>query len=152
MGRLFPQLAERLRGAAPSTPVRGALTGTYRLRRVYRANIALVGDASGSVDAITGEGLCLAFQQAEHLADALAAGDLSRYATAHCRLLRRPHLMASLMLLLDGHSWIRRRAIQAFAMVPEAFASLLALHIGHVSLIRVGWRAPLAFGWRVLAG
>lgn len=150
--QLFPQLAERLGGVAPSTPVRGAVTGTYRLRRVYQDNMALVGDAAGSVDAVTGEGLCLAFQQAEHLAAALVTGDLSHYAAAHRRLLRRPRLMASLMLLMDDHGWVRRRAMQALAMVPEAFSYLLDVHIGHRSYAHVGWRVPLAFGWKFLAG
>ena len=36
-----------------------------------RGNVALIGDASGTVDAITGEGLCLAFSQAMVLAECL---------------------------------------------------------------------------------
>ena len=35
--------------------------------------------ASGSVDAIAGEGICLSFRQAEALAKALAEGDLAAY-------------------------------------------------------------------------
>ena len=50
-----------------------------KLRHVYRGNTVLVGDASGGVDAITGEGLCLAFRQSALLADCLADGDLARY-------------------------------------------------------------------------
>ena len=61
---LFPQVAVHLEGAVPTTAVRGAVTGARRLARVYRDTVALVGDASGSVDAITGAGLSLAFQQA----------------------------------------------------------------------------------------
>jgi flavin-dependent dehydrogenase len=67
---LFPQVAVHLEGAVPTTAVRGAVTGTRRLARVYRDTVALVGDASGSVDAITGAGLSLAFQQAEPLGEA----------------------------------------------------------------------------------
>jgi flavin-dependent dehydrogenase len=48
--------------------------------------VALVGDASGSVDAITGEGLCLLFQQAVALAAALEAGDLALYQAEHRRI------------------------------------------------------------------
>ena len=75
----FPQLSARLAGAPQVTSERGAVTASRRLPRVYRGNLALIGDASGSVDAITGEGLCLSFRQALALADSLAAGDLSRY-------------------------------------------------------------------------
>ncbi len=39
-------------------------------------HLALVGDASGPRDAITGEGLALSFHQAVALVEAMAAGDL----------------------------------------------------------------------------
>ena len=81
---------------------RGAITMMQKLRHVQRGNVALVGDASGSVDAITGEGLSLGFRQAMALADALERGDLSGYEAEHRRLARRPALMGRLMLALDG--------------------------------------------------
>ena len=149
---LFPRVAAHLEGAPPTTAVRGAVTGTRRLERVYRDNVALVGDASGGVDAITGDGLCLAFQQAEWLGKALAVGDLSLYAAAHRRLARRPRCMSSLMLLLDGHAWLRSRAMQVLATEPEHFARLVALHVGQLVPPSQGWRALLTFGWRFLAG
>jgi len=64
----FPELKCRLGGADVSSAERGALTATLKLKRVSRRNAALIGDASGTVDAITGEGLCLAFSQAMVLA------------------------------------------------------------------------------------
>src|SRR5262249_6799738 len=94
----FPQLARRLR---PSTaPVRAGVPAMRRLRAVHRGNVALIGDAAGSVDAITGDGLTLALRHAEALASALEAGDLSRYGAAHRRLSRRPRMMGNLLLLL----------------------------------------------------
>jgi flavin-dependent dehydrogenase len=57
----FPELVSRLRRAVPSTAERGAISATRKLRRVYKDKVILVGDASGTVDAITGEGLCLSF-------------------------------------------------------------------------------------------
>src|ERR1017187_5940217 len=82
----FPLLARRLAAAGAASSERGGVSASRRLARVWRGNVALVGDASGSVDAITGEGLGLLFQQAMALADALAAGDLNRYQAAHRRL------------------------------------------------------------------
>jgi flavin-dependent dehydrogenase len=149
---VFPQVAARLAGAVPTTAVRGAVTGTRQLARVTRGNVALIGDASGSVDPITGEGLCLAFQQAERLSEALATGDLARYATAHRRLVRRPRMMASLLLLMDGRDWLRGRTIRTLAAEPTHFARLLALHVGQRSLPGVGWKALLTFRWQFLAG
>ncbi len=79
----FPDLARKLAGADTLSEERGAITAMRRLRRVHRGRIALIGDASGSVDAITGEGMGLAFRQALALADALAADNLDQYQAAH---------------------------------------------------------------------
>jgi flavin-dependent dehydrogenase len=123
----LPQLARRL--GVSDAPVRGAVTATRRLRAVCRGNVALAGDASGSVDAITGEGLCLAFRQAEALAAALEAGDLGRYETAHRRIARRPRLMGDLLLLLDRSPGLRRAAVRLFDAHPPLFARMLAAHV-----------------------
>ncbi len=72
--RRFPPLLARLEGAPESSEERGAVTASRQLRRVVAGNVALIGDASGSVDAITGEGLCLGFHQALALADAIGIG------------------------------------------------------------------------------
>jgi len=50
--------------------------GLTQIAPCLRGNVALAGDASGSVDAITGEGLCLSFRHALALADALSKGKL----------------------------------------------------------------------------
>jgi len=125
----FPQLAARLNGAGRATAERGAVTANCRLARVYRGNVALVGDASGSVDAITGEGLCLAFRQAIALADSIACGDLAAYQRVHRRLTRRPTLMSKLMLTLDGRTWLRSRVLRAMAAEPRIFQTMLSFHL-----------------------
>lgn len=125
----FPQLAARLAGAPRATTERGAVTANRSLPRVYRGNVALIGDASGSVDAITGEGLCLSFHQAIALADSLASGDLARYQAAHRRLARRPTLMSRLMLTMDRRTWLRTPAFRAMAFEPRIFQGLLSFHL-----------------------
>jgi len=73
----FPLLKERVERAPAITAERGGLTVSRRLRRAVRGNTILIGDAFGSVDAITGEGLTLAFRQAVALRDCLLGGDVS---------------------------------------------------------------------------
>jgi flavin-dependent dehydrogenase len=126
----FPELARKLEGAATLSEERGAITVMRRLRRVYRGNIALIGDASGSVDAITGEGMGLAFRQALALADALAADNLDQYQAAHAQLARRPAFMAQLMLLLDRFPRLRPLVLRTFGAKPVIFERLLAVHVG----------------------
>jgi flavin-dependent dehydrogenase len=129
VARSFPALRERLAGAPPSSTERGAMTITRRLKRVACGNIALIGDASGSVDAITGEGICLSFKQAALLADAMANGDLSAYDRAHPRLALKPHVMAKAMLMLDRGRMIRRLGLGAMSRQPWIFRKLLAVHV-----------------------
>ena len=141
---LFPQVAAHLEGAIPTTAVRGAVTGTRRLARVYRDTVALVGDASGGVDAITGAGLSLAFQQVEPLGEALVRGNLALYASAHRSLARRPGVMASLLLVMDRRPWLRHGAMRVLTAEPAHCARLVALHVGQRGPPTCGWRALLA--------
>jgi len=126
----FPELARRVQEAAIVDRDRGAVTATRHLRRVYRGRIALIGDASGSVDAITGEGMGLAFRQALALADALVADNLDQYQAAHRGLARRPAFMAQLMLLLDRFPLLRPLVLRTFEAKPVIFERLLAVHVG----------------------
>ena len=127
---VFPDLQARL-GDAPRTDTeRGGVSATRQLWTVTQGSVALIGDASGSVDAITGEGLGLAFRQALALADALAANHLDAYERAHRRLLRRPKFMADLLLLLDGKAELQDRALRYLARHPSVFRFLLAWHVG----------------------
>ncbi|HVO97886.1 MAG TPA: FAD-dependent monooxygenase [Bryobacteraceae bacterium] len=147
---LFPILREKLSRAEASSAVRGGVTASRTLPRVTRGNFALIGDASGSVDAVTGLGLSLAFQQAKALADALGDGDLSRYAAAHRRISRIPRVMEALMLTMDRHDRFRRRAIRALDAEQGHFSCLLAVHNGASLGLGSGLRIPLALGWRFL--
>jgi len=126
----FPDLARKLAGAATLSEERGAITFMRRLRLVHRGRIALIGDASGSVDAITGEGLSLAFRQAIVLADALAADNLEPYQAAHRSMARRPAFMAQLLLTLDRFPRLRPMVLGTFAAKPVIFERLLAVHAG----------------------
>jgi len=146
----FPELSRRLAGAECSTVERGAVSASRRLRRVYRGNMILIGDSSGSVDAITGEGLCLSFHQALVLADALAAGNLAAYQIEHRRLAQRPVFMAKLLLLLDRHPWLRHRVLRAMASEPAIFANLLAMHVGSLSSSDFLFHGMLPLGRQIL--
>lgn len=70
----LPALAARLRGARPASGLRGAGPFRQRAARPSRGRVLLVGDASGYVDAITGEGLRLGFEQARLAVDHIRTG------------------------------------------------------------------------------
>ncbi|MEP6716414.1 MAG: FAD-dependent monooxygenase [Terriglobia bacterium] len=119
-----------LRGAPVVSRERGSITASRTLLRVVSGNVALIGDASGSVDAITAEGLSLSFQQAIALADAMTRGNLASYQRAHGGIARKPRLMGGLMLTMDRWPWVRRTALRSMAAHPRIFRELLAIHGG----------------------
>ncbi len=59
----FPYLRDRLHGAKHGSHEMGSMSISRSLKRIYKDGVALLGDASGSVDAVTGEGLCLTFKR-----------------------------------------------------------------------------------------
>ena len=148
--RHFPVLASNLRDAVPEGPPRGAITASRRLNSVHIGSVVLIGEAAGSVDAITGEGLAIAFRQATALANAFAANDLSLYAAACRKIMRLPRAMAELMLALDGRPAFRNRAFGALEARPALFERMLAIHTGAGSLTQVGLGNTLSFGWHLL--
>jgi flavin-dependent dehydrogenase len=129
----FPALRDRLKSCATSSSERGAITVFRRLRRVTRDNVALIGDASGSVDSITGQGMCLAFRQALALADSIAEGSFRNYQRRHDAINRRPRLMTRLMLVLAHYPRLRHRVLRVLAANPDLFTKLLAVHVGQRS-------------------
>lgn len=124
----FPELKASLAGTTPSGSPRGGVSFARHLHRVASGHFALIGDASGSVDAITGEGLSLCFRQALALPAALHAEDLSLYETAHRRIHLLPRIMSRSLLLMDGSPLIRRATLRTFTACPALFSSLLRVH------------------------
>ncbi len=146
----FPQLAAKLEGAEAMGNTMGAISATRTLEKVHCGNIALIGEAAGSVDAITGEGLAIAFQQAIALATALRVDNLTDYERAHSGAMRMPLKMAALMLLMDHRRRLRERAFRALAAEPGFFQRMLAMHTGDLSPVEFGLGPGLSFGWRLL--
>jgi len=149
---LFPALADRLNNAPPTDTVRGATTASTRLRSVISGRVALIGDASGSADAITGQGLSMALRQALVLGDALANGNLAPYQAEHRRITRMPRLMARLILMMDGRVTLRQTALRALAARPCLFSRLLAAHVGALAPSAVMLDIAGLAGWTLLVG
>jgi flavin-dependent dehydrogenase len=146
----FPDLMEKLRGAAQTTKESGDTTSLRVLPAVIRDRVGLIGDASGTVDALTGHGLSLAFQQAVCLAEAMSRGDLAPYQAAHRKIAAIPVLMTRLMLLMTQSDWIRRRTIRLLQNSPGLFARMLEIHTEAAPLSSVGAREIASFSWQFL--
>ncbi len=129
----FPLLAERLLGSELESSPRGAgpLARAARARTADR--FALLGDAAGYVDAITGEGLSLAFGCAAALASilpqALARGAsrdaLAPYERAFAQLFRRYAWVTRSVLAISRRVRLRRQIIRYLSAHPETFDAML---------------------------
>lgn len=130
----FPRLAERVRGAPIDSVVRGAGPLLQNVRRRIAPNVALVGDAAGSVDAITGEGLSLAFEGAGALADCLHAAlkapaelsSLAPYERHTERSFDRYARLASTLVWVAERPALRRLVVGTLARAPALFEWTLA--------------------------
>ena len=127
--RFPPEVAERLAGGTALGRDHGAGPFRQRTRGAVAGGgrIALVGDAAGYVDALTGEGLSLGFESALLLGEALAADDLARYARRLPRLVALPSGLTRLLLVVARRPWLRRRLVAALAADPILFGNFLGL-------------------------
>lgn len=145
---LFPRLRERLDSSASISADRGGLVACRRAAAVYRDNVALVGDASGTLDGIAGQGVSLAFRQALALADALACNHLPSYESAHREMFREPLRATKLLLLLSAAPALRTRVLKLFSARPKLFEEMVKAHTGSAcaplrvrAIANVGWQA-----------
>lgn len=122
--RQAPELKERLSVAAPASDLRGAGALRQRTRTRTAGRIALVGDASGYVDALTGEGLRVGFAQAEVLADCLAAGGLEGYERAWARSTRDFRVLTA-GLLAAATSPVRGLIVPTAVALPRVFGTVV---------------------------
>jgi flavin-dependent dehydrogenase len=136
----FPRLRARLGDARPCSRERGAGPFRQEVRAVCAGNVALIGDAAGYLDAITGEGLAVGFHQAAALVEALRAGDLRHYARAHRRISRLPYCTTLAVLLLAGWPRLRARALRLLAARPALFSMLLGIHARQIQPWRLAPR------------
>jgi flavin-dependent dehydrogenase len=149
LARQIPSLRALLAGAVPSSSVRGAGPYHQRARRRYADRIALVGDAAGYLDPLTGEGISLGLRSAGALVDVVASGEpLARYDRAWRRLSARYFQMTRLVLLLAATPALRRRVVRVLARHPELFDRLLAIAEGGAPLQSIGMSGVL----RLLGG
>jgi len=118
----FPELADRVRDVPVLGRVRGAGPLRQRARRRTAGRVRLVGDASGYVDALTGEGVRVGLAQAQaavrHLDDAAA------YERAWARATRDYRVLTAGLLAWAG-SPARRAIVPAASAAPWLYGAVV---------------------------
>ncbi len=119
-----PELAEQLADKAFVSDVRGA--GPFRQRATARTSgrVLLVGDASGYVDAITGEGLRLGFEQARLAIAAIVAEDPARYEREWRRATRDFRVLTD-GLVRAANSPLRSAIVPAASLLPRVYGGIV---------------------------
>jgi len=121
----FPALRERLDGAEAVGGLRGAGPLRQRVRSRVAGRVLLVGDASGYVDALTGEGLALAVRQARAAVDAIVAGDPDRYERDWRALTRRYRVLTGALLGASRVGPVRRALVPTAQRLPAVFGAVV---------------------------
>jgi flavin-dependent dehydrogenase len=120
----FAELLERVRGHP-----HGRDMAAGPLRQKVRSRVAgrvlLVGDAAGYVDALTGEGLGIAFGGAELLVGCIVGDQPGDYDRQWRRMSRRYRLLTAAVLHASEYGPLRSRIVPAAAALPGVFAGIV---------------------------
>ncbi len=122
----FPALRERIDGH-PHEPDRAAGPLRQKVSSRTAGRVLLVGDAAGYVDALTGEGLGLAFGAAEALVDCVLAGRPGEYDRRWRQLTRRYRMLTAALLQASAYAPARSRIVPAAVAMPAVFAGMVNL-------------------------
>ncbi|MDT5336091.1 MAG: hypothetical protein QOD90_1596 [Mycobacterium sp.] len=118
----FPALRARVDGHAHG-PDRAAGPLRQKARSRTAGRVLLVGDAAGYIDALTGEGMGLAFGAAKQLVDCVVADRPADYDRQWRRATRRYRLLTAALVQAGVHARIRSRIVPAATALPAVFAT-----------------------------
>jgi flavin-dependent dehydrogenase len=120
----FAALADRVTGC-PHGPDRAAGPLRQKVRDRTAGRVLLVGDAAGYVDALTGEGLGIAFGAAELLVGCVVADRPGDYDRQWRRMSRRYRLLTAGLLQASTFRSVRSGIVPVAAAVPGVFAGIV---------------------------
>lgn len=120
-----PELRDRLAGAPVVSVLRGAGPLRQRARRQVVGRVLLVGDASGYVDALTGEGIRLCLEQARAAVAAVCADRPGDYERASRRVTREYRLLTGALVGVASRPALRRRIVPLAARLPRVYGAIV---------------------------
>jgi flavin-dependent dehydrogenase len=102
-------------------PDRAAGPLRQKARNRTAGRVMLVGDAAGYIDALTGEGMGLAFGAAKLLVDCVVTDRPGDYDRQWRRATRRYRALTAAMVKAGVHAPVRNRIVPAASVLPRAF-------------------------------
>jgi len=144
--RLHPALAERLDGAEQTSELAGQMPLESRARRGVRPGLALIGDAAGFIDPVTGSGMAQALLSAELLARTIARQPLhdpsarpildaswetlQEFDRRRRALLRDSALLTRFVLGLARRPFLARQTLRLMRATPDLYGHLVGVARG----------------------
>jgi len=122
----FPSLTERLDGV-PHDADRAAGPLRQRVRSRVSGRVMLVGDAAGYVDALTGEGMGIAFGGAELAVKCALADTPGDYDRQWRAMSRRYRFLTAGLLHASAIPSVRRMIVPAAGAQPKVFGGIVNL-------------------------
>ncbi len=116
-----PELAARLDSVPRVSELRGAGPLLQRVSARSADRALLVGDASGYIDALTGEGLRLGFAEAEAAVHAVLADEPERYEDEWRKVTRSYRYMTGGLLWASSRRGLRPLIVPAAKAMPRVF-------------------------------
>lgn len=120
----FPALKQRVHGHTHG-PDRAAGPLRQKVRSRAAGRVLLVGDAAGYVDALTGEGLGIAFSAADLLVGCVVAERPGIYDRQWRDMSRRYRMLTAAVLHASAYRTTRSHIVPAAAALPKVFTGLV---------------------------
>ncbi|MGH8773824.1 MAG: NAD(P)/FAD-dependent oxidoreductase [Jiangellaceae bacterium] len=120
-----PPVRDRLSGARRGSDLLGAGPLRQSTSRRTCGRVLLVGDASGYVDALTGEGIRLGLDQARTAVAAVVAGQAEDYERSWRRITRDYRLLTTALVAAATRPTLRRRVVPLAARMPRLYGAIV---------------------------
>jgi flavin-dependent dehydrogenase len=149
-----PELAKRLEGAEQITPVLATSPLAAQARNGVAPGLALLGDAAGFLDPITGGGMTHALMTAElldrYIPDRVTRNDswLWKFERARLALLFDFRVLSRMVLWLADHHRLGQRLLGIMDSLPFLFSHLIGVSGGVRRLVVLPWSRSLNFNAR----
>ncbi|MGK0291399.1 MAG: flavin-dependent dehydrogenase, partial [bacterium] len=156
----FPELSKKIRNARPLDQARAIGPLQQNSSSPISKKLLLMGDAAGYLDAITGEGISLATEQAllleKHIIPLLLKDipinkqNLTNYIQAYEKIMKAYHQVTGMVLQLSKYPWLVEKVVACLGKEPDIFQHMLSANMGLVSPFALNKKQILRFGFCLL--
>lgn len=133
--KLFPELFEKVKGNKELSKLRSIGPIAVSSKRIFRNRVILLGDAYLYLDGITGEGISIAFKEAQYLADSIEryGEDFTKYYDKEVKKITNNYLKMTHVALLFSYYPFLRKIVFPF-ISNKFFSHLLEANMGREKL------------------